>query len=170
MTYRIKDPSTVLSPLKNVGNVDVIFNSGNDFGCYSVALLEWNKKKVIGIRWNITENESSDQRKINGEAECLGEPNSRGNATWFILPNDFLSCLLDDSLDFPRKKMLNAMVDSRLDEWQSILKRLQDKLESMSEPKDADAKKKYNEIQEDIRKVKDKIANEKLNRLPFDDS
>ena len=87
MSYQIKDPATVLSPRTNVKNVQVLYNSGAVPGAFSVAKLEWNGREVIGVRWNMTENEIHDPNKINGVTECVGEPNSRGYSTWFVLPD-----------------------------------------------------------------------------------
>lgn len=96
--YRIKDPATVLSPRDCIGSVDVIFNGSDDPG-FSLAIVEWQGVKNIGIRWNINQREWGDPNKINGKIECLGEPNSRGYSTWFMLPEELLgSLLLNDEL------------------------------------------------------------------------
>ena len=94
MPYSYNLPNTVLSPMKNVKNVRVLFDSGNVHGAYSIARLEWNDHEVLGIRWNINENEANDSQKISGLKVCLGEPNSRGYSTWFILPDDFIIQIL----------------------------------------------------------------------------
>ncbi|WP_165732711.1 hypothetical protein [Polaribacter sp. 20A6] len=94
MPYIINHPSTVLSPKRNVKNVTVFYNGGAVPGGYSVAKLKWNGNDVIGIRWNITENEIHDKDKISGKKVCLGEPNSRGHSTWFILPDDLIEKLI----------------------------------------------------------------------------
>lgn len=97
MPYRYNLPHTVLSPMKNVKNVRVLFDSGNFHGAYSIARLEWNNNEVLGIRWNINENEGSDPKKMSGAKICLGEPNSRGYSTWFILPDDFINRMFEDT-------------------------------------------------------------------------
>jgi hypothetical protein len=94
MPYRINNPATVLSPRKNVKNVTVLYNGGAVPGGYSVAKLKWNGNDVIGVRWNITENEVHDKDKISGKNVCLGEPNSHGYSTWFILPDDLIGKLI----------------------------------------------------------------------------
>lgn len=91
MTYKTFDPKNVISPKKNVKNVRVIFKNQE----YSIAKIEWNGNDQMAIRWNISENERYDQDKINGIKKCLGEPNSRGVPTWFILPDDLSKTLKD---------------------------------------------------------------------------
>jgi hypothetical protein len=98
MPYRIKNPSKVLSPKKNVKNVSVLYKGDAVPGEYSVAKLEWNGNDVIGIRWNITENEVHDKDKISGKNVCLGEPNSHGYSTWFILPDDLIGKLITNDI------------------------------------------------------------------------
>jgi hypothetical protein len=85
---------TVISPRDCVSNIVPIYDGGPISGEYSVAILEWNGDPCVGIRWNITERELNDADKVSGAKICVGEPNSRGYATWFILPDDFLRDLL----------------------------------------------------------------------------
>ncbi|SDX75816.1 hypothetical protein [Flavobacterium degerlachei] len=86
--------NTVISPQDCVSNVVPIYDGGPTHGEYSVAILEWNGNPCVGIRWNITERELNNPDKVSGRIICVGEPNSRGYATWFILPDDFLRNLL----------------------------------------------------------------------------
>ncbi len=87
--------ATVLSPKDCVRNVKVLFDGGVKMHShYSVAQLEWNGHPCIGIRWNITERELNNPAKANGTKTCVGEPNSRGYPTWFILPDAFLQNIL----------------------------------------------------------------------------
>lgn len=44
----------------------------------------------LGIRWNIAYSEWDDYRKQNGQDECIGNPQSRGIPTWFVLPDDMM--------------------------------------------------------------------------------
>lgn len=97
MPYKYNLPNTVLSPAKNVSNVRVLFDNGNFHGAYSVAILEWNKNDVSAIRWNITENEARNTEKIKGSAVCVGEPNSHGYSTWFIMLDDFIKQILNNT-------------------------------------------------------------------------
>ncbi len=71
------DPSTVQSPKGLVEDIDVIYDKGPTHSSWSIAKLKWDKKPSVGIRWN-------------GEIDKPGSgtPQSRGNATWFIVPNE----------------------------------------------------------------------------------
>ena len=65
-------PKEVLSPRKHVGGVlEVIHDPGE--GRMSVARILWDKQEVIATRWN-------------GDSDRpLGNPVSRGQATWFVV-------------------------------------------------------------------------------------
>jgi hypothetical protein len=69
------EPTTVLSPRSSIRSVDVIYNTNG--GGWSVARIRWEDSESLGIRWN-----GSD------DAPGLGSPQSRGNPTWFILPQE----------------------------------------------------------------------------------
>lgn len=86
---------SVISPQDCVDNVNPIHDGGAVQGAYSVAILEWEGNPCVGIRWNITQREFNNPDKVSGKVVCVGEPNSRGYATWFILPDYFLRDLLD---------------------------------------------------------------------------
>ncbi len=92
--YKYHDPSTVLSPQNRVDEVTTIFDGGINNGAFSIAKVIWEGQATIAIRWNLTDGEWDDQDKIAGNKICIGEPNSRGYATWFILPNPFLQAML----------------------------------------------------------------------------
>jgi hypothetical protein len=65
-------PEQVLSPKSHVEAViEVIHDPGEDG--MSVARILWDKKEVIATRWNGNSNRP------------LGNPVSRGRATWFVL-------------------------------------------------------------------------------------
>jgi len=57
--------------------------------------VEGNGNKRTGIRWNRSEKELNNLEKKNNLKTCVGIPNSRGNSTWFILPNSFLHQLVE---------------------------------------------------------------------------
>ena len=65
-------PEKVLSPKSRVGGVvEVIHDPGEDR--MAVARILWDEEEVIATRWN-------------GNAERpLGNPVSRGQATWFVV-------------------------------------------------------------------------------------
>lgn len=95
----IHDPAKVISPRDFIDNVKVLFNGWdgsppNQGAHYSVAVITWDGVECIGIRWNVSEREWNNPDKIAHRQICVGEPNSRGYPTWFILPDSFLSMLL----------------------------------------------------------------------------
>jgi len=86
-------PKDVKSPRRCISSVTPLYDGGTD-NAFSLAKITWQGKECIGIRWNVTQGEWDDENKINGTKICVGEPNSRGYPTWFILPNEFLKALL----------------------------------------------------------------------------
>jgi hypothetical protein len=70
------DPNTVLSPKERVRAVRVLYDRGPGPGSWSAAEVEWDNKSRLGIRWN-----GDDVSKV-------GSPQSRGNPTWFIVPDE----------------------------------------------------------------------------------
>jgi hypothetical protein len=74
------EPSTVWAPKAAIRSVEVLYNRGA--GEWSVARVVWGGREKIGIRWN----------GDNGPG--IGNPQSRGNATWFILPEELEEAIL----------------------------------------------------------------------------
>jgi hypothetical protein len=66
------DPKTVISPKEFVGDVSVLADTGE--GGWSLASLLWAGERSLALRWN-----GDDQNR-------LGNPQSRGIPTWFVLP------------------------------------------------------------------------------------
>lgn len=93
--YKYHDPEKVVSPRYCIDNVSAIFDGGTGSDPFSLAVVTWDGEKRIGIRWNATYREWDDADKIAGNKVCVGEPNSRGYPTWFILPPNLLSALLE---------------------------------------------------------------------------
>jgi hypothetical protein len=88
------DPHSVLSPrtrLKEV--VEVLHDGGPD--SWSAAMLDWDGEQCLGLRWN------------GGDDSAVGSPQSRGQATWFIVPRELFGTVLEK---------LQAMRDSALAE------------------------------------------------------
>jgi hypothetical protein len=78
------DPQTVRSPRNRVGDVDVLYNSSQQGG-WSVARLEYDgHADQIGIRWNGNEGEAG-----------IGNPQSRGMPTWFVVPQELAAAVQD---------------------------------------------------------------------------
>jgi len=69
------NPETVVSPRNRIRSVDVLYDDGA--GSWSVALLDYDGRERLGIRWN----------GENG-ASGIGNPQSRARPTWFVLPDE----------------------------------------------------------------------------------
>jgi hypothetical protein len=80
------DPRTVLSPKNSVSDVEIIFNTGPTSNSWSVARLRWDGEPAVGIRWNGGE-----------EGGTKGNPQSRGNPTWFIVPVELAERVLEEA-------------------------------------------------------------------------
>jgi hypothetical protein len=59
-----------------VSDLNIIFDGGES--SYSVAKLRWDGDPAVAVRWN-----GGDSAPFQG----LGNPQSRGIPTWFILPD-----------------------------------------------------------------------------------
>ena len=70
------DPQTVLVPRNRVRSVRVLYNTGPGSGSWSAALLDFDGEERIAIRWN------GQGRK------GIGNPQSHGRPTWFVVPNE----------------------------------------------------------------------------------
>lgn len=73
------DPKDVTSPQLSVSKVRPVFDAGE--WDHSVALLHWEKKPAVGLRWN---GGSEGGGKIQP-----GNPQSRGLPIWFIVPEAY---------------------------------------------------------------------------------
>lgn len=89
MSYSYKNPKFINTPKGLVEVVEVIYD-GKDDPAYSLAIIKWDGNYKLGIRWNIAYSEWGDFRKQNGQDECIGNPQSRGISTWFVLPDDMI--------------------------------------------------------------------------------
>ncbi len=70
------DPQSVISPKNAIKDLRVIYDQGPTPQSWSVATLEWKDRPRVGLRWN-------------GDSESSkGNPQSRGNPTWFIVPEE----------------------------------------------------------------------------------
>jgi len=76
------EPATVLAPKASVRSVEILYSTGNRG--WSVARVGWEGSERIGIRWNGAD-----------DGPGIGNPQSRGNATWFILPEELESVILE---------------------------------------------------------------------------
>jgi len=78
------DPKMVKSPKGRVAQLEVLKDFGE--GKYSVAKMLWDGKPAVGVRWN--GGDSGDM------FEGLGNPQSRGIATWFIMPGSIADIVM----------------------------------------------------------------------------
>lgn len=81
------DPRLVTSPKGRVKNLAVIYDGGE--GDYAVADMLWDDEPAKGVRWNGGDGE-------NGMFQGLGNPQSRGIPTWFILPKPLAEIIVDN--------------------------------------------------------------------------
>jgi len=89
-TSAYTDPRTVRSPKEHWMLIDVLDNRGE--GEHSIAIGEWDGNRVLAIRWN-------------GNAGELGNPQSRGIPTWFVLPSEYNTKLVET---LPENKQIIA--------------------------------------------------------------
>jgi hypothetical protein len=76
------EPATVVAPKASVRSLEILHSTGD--GGWSVARVGWEGTGRLGIRWNGAEH-----------GPGIGNPQSRGNATWFILPEEFERAILE---------------------------------------------------------------------------
>jgi hypothetical protein len=113
------DPALVVAPRASVRSVEILCNTGD--GGWSVAQVDWEEEhcvhRRVGIRWNGSENGTG-----------IGNPQSRGNATWFILPPELERAVLDKVdevnmsgpgglLEKYREMAANAEEETEAHEW-----------------------------------------------------
>jgi hypothetical protein len=86
-------PETVQSPKGRVADIDVLYDKGPSPQSWSIAKLKWDGADAIGIRWN-------------GELDQPGSgtPQSRGNATWFIVPPEIVDTVVSAVSALKQKK------------------------------------------------------------------
>ena len=86
------DPRTVLSPKNKVKAVEVVVDLGPVDGSWSVAEIDWEDSRAVGIRYNGDSNSNK------------GLPQARGNPAWFIVPAELGSAVLVAAKEFSRKQ------------------------------------------------------------------
>lgn len=74
-----QDPSKVDSPRGRWKLFDVLHDGGE--GADSLAVGEWDGERVLASRWN-------------GHDGSVGNPQSRGLPTWFIIPSWLYDAIL----------------------------------------------------------------------------
>jgi len=94
-----QNPGYVKSPKGAVTHLRVLYDGGEQTGAlewdgWSIAELEWHEKPVLACRWNGS--------TTNGEFSEIGNPQSRGNPTWFILPKPLADVIRAQLKNAPR--------------------------------------------------------------------
>lgn len=84
-------PERVSSPKKHWKLLTVLESGRENSG--SLALGRWGDKPVLAMRWN------------GSDANPLGNPQSRGLATWFVVPDEYRDSIL---LKLPAEKQALA--------------------------------------------------------------
>ena len=85
------NPETVLTPRNRVTSVEILYSSGQ--GGWSLARLEFDDEDRLGIRWNGSEQEPG-----------IGNPQSRGRPTWFVVPKELADVIRDEIEEFGDSK------------------------------------------------------------------
>ena len=76
------NPALVVAPRAVLRSVEILHDTGT--GGWSVARLQWGDELRLGIRWN------GDEKSV------IGNPQSRGNPTWFVLPTALEPAVLEE--------------------------------------------------------------------------
>lgn len=79
-------PNQVRSPRGYAKYIKPLYDGGAE-GCSIAILIDSDGNHNVGIRWNVSEKEWYDKRKIEEGMPCVGMPQSRGYSVWFILPD-----------------------------------------------------------------------------------
>ena len=94
-------PETVLSPKGRVDDIDVIYDKGPATASWSIAKLKWDGDDAVGIRWN------------GDEDHLVGTPQSRGKATWFIVPHEIVDAVVLAAASLHRQKSESLLAGYR---------------------------------------------------------
>ncbi len=86
-------PEDVKSPQDMVSDVQVVYDGGEHN--WSVAKLRWGGQKAVGIRWNGGPESEIPDRPATFPG--LGNPQSRGYPTWFIVPEELHDAVLAEA-------------------------------------------------------------------------
>ena len=94
-------PETVLSPKGLVDEINVVYDKGPSTASWSIAKLKWKKAEAVGIRWN------------GDEDHLVGTPQSRGKATWFIVPEEIADAVVSAATTLHRQKSESLLAGYR---------------------------------------------------------
>ena len=111
-------PDKVRSPRGYVKHIKPLYDGGES-GC-SIAILEDSDgNHNIGIRWNVSEKEWDDRRKIEEVMVCVGMPQSRGYSVWFLLPDTFwrfVPQMIKDEISINEKPNMINLTEEQIQE------------------------------------------------------
>ena len=93
-------PTDVISPKRRWQTITILRDTGN--AGESLALGNWDGSPALGMRWNGDNN--SD----------IGNPQSRGQATWFIVPEIYWRGLLSTITDSEKMVLAEAVLKNVL--------------------------------------------------------
>jgi hypothetical protein len=88
------DPHQVRSPRNRWTLIEVLVQDGGDGD--SLAIGEWDDARVLAVRWN-------------GKGKEIGNPQSRGLPTWFILPGRYYDGILQ-TLPQNKRALANTLL------------------------------------------------------------
>ncbi|HEV2698993.1 MAG TPA: hypothetical protein VGU90_13430 [Terriglobales bacterium] len=95
------EPATVWSPKARIRSVQVIFvHDAGQGESWSVARVNFDGEDRVGIRWNGEEGEPG-----------MGNPQSRGKATWFIVPQELEGAVLDRTEELSHGQLLERYTE-----------------------------------------------------------
>lgn len=82
-------PDLVLSPKGMVEELSVIIDTGEEG--WSLSKMKWDGNPVLAIRWN-------GGSKV-GHFPGIGNPQSRGVPTWFVLPDEVGAAIIENMVN-----------------------------------------------------------------------
>lgn len=92
-----KKPGEVTSPRLRWSLTRVLKEGAE--GSHAIAIGNWDKSPALAIRWNGT------------KESPVGTPQSRGLSTWFIVPKDLVTPILE-TLPEDEKKLAQILLNS----------------------------------------------------------
>lgn len=111
-------PNEVRSPRGYAKHIKPLYDGGAEG--VSIAILENSDgNHNIGIRWNVSENEWEDRRKLSEEKICIGMPQSRGYSVWFIMPGSswkFIPQMINSEIALNKKPNLITISEEEIQE------------------------------------------------------
>ena len=98
------------SPKEAVTHLRVLYDGGEqteasrEWEGWSVAELEWYEEPVLACRWNGSED--------NGDVSAIGNPQSRGLPTWFVIPKPLQQAIREQLKSAPDPAQERALTSA----------------------------------------------------------